>query len=126
MNIAYEEIMERYKEPINQGTIENPNLKFKDSNPLCGDEIEIQASIENNQIKNIKFTSIGCVISKASVDILSDHVNNKNIDEVSNITNDEMLELLGISVTPMRLKCALLGLIILKKGIKEYKNDTRN
>lgn len=126
MEQAYEEILDRYKDPQNQGTIDNPDISIKDSNPLCGDEIEIHAKLDDHIIQDIKFTSIGCAISKASLDMLLDYVINKNVNEVLEISNEEMLGLLGISVSPMRLKCALLGLVALKKGIKEFKNDIRN
>ena len=126
MESIYEEILERSKSPTNFGELKNPDLHIEDINPLCGDKIEIFAKIENSKIKEIKFKGAGCAINKASTDILLDTLKEKNIKEIKNITNEDFLDLLGIKVSPMRLKCALLGLVAIKKGISDLENDIRN
>lgn len=124
MDIVYEELLERSKNPTNLGSMSNPDIHIKDSNPLCGDKIEIFVKLENNKIKDIKFKGIGCTINKASTDILLDNLKEKNVNEIKTMKNEELLNLIGFTPSPMRLKCALLGLIALKKGIKGIENDT--
>ena len=126
MQSEYEEILYRYKNPNNFGRIENPDAHFKDSNPLCGDEVEVFLRIENNTIEDMKFIGAGCSISKASTDILADYLIGKEVEEVLEISNNEVLNLININISPMRLKCALLGLVTVKKSIEEWKNDTNN
>ena len=128
MNHAYEMILDRNRSPANSGTLEQPTIHMEDSNPLCGDEIELFVYIESNEIHEMKFLSKGCSISRASTDLLCEYVTGKKIGEILGISNEEMIGLLGIEVSAMRLKCALLGLITLKKGIREWKkeHDIRN
>ena len=121
MNPAYEMILDRNRSPINSGILEQPAIHIKDTNPLCGDEIELFVNIENNEIQEMKFLLKGCSISRASTDILCEYVIGKNVNEVVRIQNEEMTSLLGIEVSAMRLKCALLGLTALKKAMKEWK-----
>ena len=95
-------------------------MSAKDSNPICGDEIEIQIKFDNGTINNIKFQGSGCAISLSSVDVLIDMVKNKNIQEVKNLTIESFLKVLGIELSPLRLKCALLGLKVVKTAVYTY------
>ena len=76
--------------------------------------------MEKNKIKEAKFIGKGCAISQASADLLIEHIKNKKLNEVKKITEDKIIDLLGIKLTSTRLKCALLSLSALQKGIKEY------
>ncbi len=122
MNLIYEEILERSKSPFNFGELENPDIHFHDSNPLCGDEVELFVKVTENKIQEIKFKGVGCTISKASTDLLLDMIRGKTLEEAQELKNEEVITLLKIKLSPMRIKCALLGLVALKKGIKEYTN----
>jgi nitrogen fixation NifU-like protein len=113
-------ILDHYNNPKNFGSLENPDIKFKDTNPSCGDIIEIHAKIKDNKIHNIKFTGKGCAISQATAEILTGHIKGKTLNEVSNLTKAEVLSLIGISLSPIRLKCALLSLKVLKCGVCLY------
>ncbi len=113
-------LLEHYKNPHNKGKIIKPHLHKEDSNPLCGDVIEIFAKLKNDKIDKISFTGKGCVISQATASILTEHVKGKTLNEIQNITRDDLLDLIGLKLTPERVKCAMLSLSALKKGIVEY------
>ena len=117
-------ILEHYRHPKNYGELESPDFKAKDSNPLCGDEIEIQVKMgEGRIVKDVKFNGKGCAISKASASLLTELIKGKDIDEIKEMRNEEILRLLGIDtlqLNPARMQCALLPLRVLKTGIRTY------
>ena len=116
--IYQENILDHYKSPRNFGKIENPSVHHYEYNPLCGDEIEIFLIIDKNKkIADVKFQGHGCAISQASASMLTGHVKGKGIEELKNLTKENILNMLGIPISPVRLKCALLSLDTLKNGI---------
>lgn len=115
-----EMILDSYRDPKNKGLLDSPQIKFRDSNPSCGDIIEVQAIVDGGKIRDIKFNGQGCVISMASVDMLIEYVKNQNFEDIKKINRDKVLELLSIPVSPVRLKCALLGLKVLKFGVYSH------
>ncbi len=117
MDIHMENILDHWRNPRNSGIMKDADIIFSDSNPLCGDEIKMQLKVKNNNIKEVKFLGRGCSISQAAADLLSDYVKDKNLNDIKNIKNEEMIKMLGIEIGPVRIKCALLGLFALKKGI---------
>ncbi len=119
MDDLYREvIIEHYNNPSHRGILENYNVRFEDNNPLCGDHIEITLLTDSeNRISDAKFDGHGCSISQATADILLDYVINKDVEEVKKMTKDSIIELIGIEPGPVRLKCALLSLKVLKAGI---------
>jgi len=111
-------IVDRYKNPLFKGNLDPYNYSYEDENPLCGDHIKIDLQVDqSNIITNAAFSGHGCAISQASADLLLEWVIGKNLDEVKNISKETILELLGIELGPVRLKCALLSLKVLKAGI---------
>jgi nitrogen fixation NifU-like protein len=108
------------------GNVKNPEIKFKDSNPSCGDEIEIEAKIENGIIKEIKFNGKGCAISLASAELLTQHLKGKKIEEIKNISREEALDLIKINLSPLRIKCVLLSLKVFKYGLYNYMEQSLN
>lgn len=118
--IYREIILEHYKSPSNAGIVENASVVSKDYNPVCGDVVEIQIKFDNGSIQDIKFQGSGCAISQSSVDILIDMVKNKDIQEVKELTSEEFLKRLDIELSPLRMKCALLGLKTLKTAVYVY------
>ena len=110
-------ILDHYQNPRNFGTLEKPDISAEDSNPLCGDKIRIDLRVKNGTIEDVKFTGIGCSISRAAASMLTEEVKGKTLDEVKQIGRDEVLEMLGIELGPVRLKCALLALKTLKVGV---------
>lgn len=119
-NIYIEEVISRYNQPINSGSLEEFDVSATDVNPVCGDSIKIQMKFQDDTIKEIKFQGQGCAISQASVDILIDSMKDKNIEDVKKLTSEEFINKLGIELSPLRLKCALLGLKVLKTAVYTY------
>ena len=116
-SIYREIILEHYQHPKNRGTLDPADFSYEDSNPLCGDEVRIDVRVADDRISEIKFSGRGCAVSQASASILTEMVEGKTLDEVKAIGKDELLEEIGIPVSPARMKCALLGLKVLKAGL---------
>lgn len=118
MESLYREvILDHNKNPRNKGTLEPADFSYEDTNPLCGDEIRIDLRVEDGKVSDIKFSGRGCAISQAAASILTEMVANQPLDEVKALTKDDLLDELGVPISPARLKCALLGLKVLKAGI---------
>ena len=120
LEIYQEMILEHYRNPVNSGILSDADVVAKDYNPSCGDVVEIQIKFDNGMINDIKFQGQGCAISLSSIDILIDLVKEKNIEEVKNLSAENFLKTLGIELSPLRLKCALLGLKTLKTAVYTY------
>jgi len=119
MDDLYRElIIDRYKNPHFRGALEPHDISFEDDNPLCGDHIRIDLRInENNLVSEVAFDGHGCAISQASADLLAESILGKSLDDVKKISKQDILDLLGIELGPVRLKCALLSLKVLKAGV---------
>jgi len=119
MDDLYREvIIEHYKNPIYRGQLDPCDIRFEDENPLCGDHIRIDLRVTaDGLIKETAFSGHGCAISQASADLLLESIQGKSLDEVKQLTKEDVLELLGIELGPVRLKCALLSLKVLKAGV---------
>jgi nitrogen fixation NifU-like protein len=114
-------ILDYYKNPRNRGTMEAPDAKSKDSNPLCGDVIEMQLKFANDKVSDIKFNGDGCAISQASASMLTELVMGKTIEEVRKIDKSILLENLGSpNLGAVRIKCALLPLKVMKTAVYDY------
>lgn len=110
-------ILDHYKNPRHKGQLEPNDFSYEDSNPLCGDQVRIDVRLDADQrVKEVAFTGRGCAISQASASLLMEHILGKPLAEVKQLTREDILELLGIELTPARLKCALLSLKVLKAG----------
>lgn len=125
LEIYQEQIIERYKHPLNSGVVPDAHVSSKDYNPSCGDVVEIQIKFDDGKIDNIKFQGQGCAISQSSVDILIDLVKNKDVTFVKDLATENFIKILGIELSPIRLKCALLGLKALKTAVYTYLGTTR-
>ncbi|HYR68953.1 MAG TPA: SUF system NifU family Fe-S cluster assembly protein [Candidatus Dormibacteraeota bacterium] len=110
-------ILDHYQSPRNFGTLEHPDISAEDSNPLCGDVIRMDLKIEDGKVADVRFTGKGCSISRAAASMLTEEIRGKSLEEVKRIGKDEVLEMLGIELGPVRLKCALLALKTLKVGV---------
>lgn len=111
-----EQILDHYRNPRNFGTIDDPDITYEDTNPLCGDRIRIDLRVRDGKIAEIKFSGRGCAISQAAASILSEMVEGADLDEVRRLSADDILDELAIPISPARVKCALLGLKVLKSG----------
>lgn len=116
-----EEIIDHAKNPRNFGKLSKPDIKQKENNPLCGDQIELQLKFdEKNKVQEAAFQGEGCFISKASASIITEKIKGKTIEELKKISANEILDVLGVSLASARLKCATLVLVALKKGLEKY------
>jgi nitrogen fixation NifU-like protein len=110
-----EQILEHYKRPHNFGVIEDPDLEFEDNNPFCGDEQHVTIRLdEDDRVAEVKFEGQGCAISTAATSMLSDELIGLSRDELVTLPKEKVLELLGIEISATRMKCALLGLKVVK------------
>ena len=112
-------ILEHYRRPHNFGVIEAPTATQEGSNPLCGDRITLQLGIEDGVLQRVGFTGRGCAISQASASLLTDEIKGKPLTEVESFRADDLLDLLGIDISPARLKCAMLSHETLQRALAE-------
>lgn len=119
MDDLYREvIIERYKNPLYRGKLDPHDISFEDENPLCGDHIRIDLRVNDQGIiQEAGFSGHGCAISQASADLLLESIIGKSTEDIKNLTKEDLLDLLGIELGPVRLKCALLPLKVLKGGV---------
>ncbi|GAP64494.1 nitrogen fixation protein NifU and related proteins [Ardenticatena maritima] len=111
-------ILDHYRHPRNKGKLPNADISHEEHNPVCGDRIHMDIKLEDDHIADIKWDGEGCTISQASASILSEMVKGKSIEEVRQLSKEDLLEQLGMeTLTPARIKCALLSLKVLKAGL---------
>jgi nitrogen fixation NifU-like protein len=110
-------ILDYYRHPRNFGDLPDPDVRAKDSNPLCGDIIEMQLKISDGKVDDIRFKGKACAISQASASMLTEVAKGKTLEEIKTMGKPDVLELLGIDPGPTRIKCALLGLKVLKLAV---------
>ena len=116
-------ILDHYKNPRGHGVIEGADASAEGQNPLCGDEVSIYVSFEpdGDTIEDVKFSGRGCAISQAATSMLMEMVKGRSATEVASLSKDQLLDEVGIPLTPIRLKCALLGLGVLKVALHRAK-----
>ena len=117
-NLYREVIIEHYKNPSYRGHLDPHDVQFADNNPLCGDHIEITLQTDaDGTVKDARFDGHGCAISQASADLLIESIMGKPLEVVKHLNKHSILDMLGIELGPVRLKCALLSLKVLKAGV---------
>jgi nitrogen fixation NifU-like protein len=119
MDDLYRElIIDHYKNPQYRGHLDPNDIHFEDDNPLCGDHIEVTLRVDaSGKVTDGRFDGKGCAISQASADLLIESVIGKQVEDVKKLSKQDVLDLLGIELGPVRLKCALLSLKVLKAGV---------
>jgi|SRR3989344_3555811 len=115
-----ENILDHYKHPRNFGKLIKKNAQASDNLVSCGDELGLELLLKNDRVSEVKFHGQGCAISVAAASMLTETIKAKKISDLQRLNRDDILRLLGISLTPTRLKCALLSLEILHKALKNY------
>ena len=111
-----ENILDHYQHPHNHGALANPDVSYEDTNPLCGDKIRMDLHVENGIITDVKFTGRGCAISQASASMLTDEIKGKPLTYLQHLDKQTIYDLLGIPLSPSRVKCAMLALKVAKSG----------
>lgn len=112
-----EHILDHYQNPRNRGTLENPDITYEDTNPLCGDVVRIDIHLEDGRVREVRFDGEGCAISQASASMLTEMIRGHALEEAKALGKEDLLEKLGIPLGPTRIKCALLPLKVLKAGV---------
>ena len=122
-----EVILDHYKNPRFRGELDPADISYQDDNPLCGDMIRIDLRIDdNNRVIECAFSGQGCAISQASASMLMEDIQGKSLEEIKDYTREDILDMLGIELGPVRLKCAMLSLKVLKVGaygVQEWIED---
>ncbi len=110
-------ILDHYRNPRNFGHLEEPDAVAEDLNPLCGDQIRIELQVDGGgKVTDLRFSGKGCAISQASASMLTETVKGKSLQEIATLPKDVVLENVGIGISPTRMKCAMLGLKVLKSA----------
>ncbi len=127
MSMDYREyILEHYRNPRNYGKLEHPDVHAEDSNPLCGDQLGMDLLVEDDLVKEVRFQGRGCAISQAAASMLSEMIEGKSVEEVRALGKDDVLEALGVPISPARTKCAFLSLRVLHRGLAMAGLETVN
>jgi nitrogen fixation NifU-like protein len=112
-------ILEHYRRPHNFGVLDDATASHEGANPLCGDRITLQVRIRDGMLDGVGFTGRGCAISQASASLLTDEIKGKSVGDAAGMTSTDILDLLGIEISPARLKCALLSLETLQQTLDD-------
>ncbi|GAC1447265.1 MAG: iron-sulfur cluster assembly scaffold protein [Ktedonobacterales bacterium] len=110
-------ILEHYREPRNHGRLEQPDIHAADTNPLCGDRIELDLRLDGDRVAEVRFNGRGCAISQASASMLTEKIEGATLEELRALRPNDIFALLGVEIGPARQRCALLALRVLHEGI---------
>jgi nitrogen fixation protein NifU and related proteins len=109
-------ILDHYRHPRNFGELDHPDAQAEDLNPLCGDEITMQLRVDDGVVSDVRFSGKGCAISQASASMLTEAVKGMKLADIATLSKDVVLDNVGIGISPTRMKCAMLGLRVLKSA----------
>ena len=118
MDDFYKEyILDHYRNPRNFGALERPDATFEDLNPLCGDRIRFDLQVgADGRVTDVRFSGKGCAISQASASMLTESLKGERLEDVARLPQERVLENVGIGISPARMKCAMLGLKVVKSA----------
>ena len=118
MDDFYKEyILDHFRNPRNFGHVERADAVAEDLNPLCGDTIRMELQLDDDQrVRDVKFSGKGCAISQASASMLTESIKGMRLEDIAKLPRDAVLENVGIGISPTRMKCAMLGLKVLKSA----------
>jgi nitrogen fixation NifU-like protein len=111
-----EYILDHYRNPRNFGHLERVDASAEDLNPLCGDKFRFELAIDDGRVTDVRFSGKGCAISQASASMLPESIKGRRLEDVARLSKEEVLENVGIGISPARMKCATLGLKVLKSA----------
>jgi len=117
-----QQILDHYKNPRNYGEIEDPTFTHVGENPMCGDTIEMDVVLDDDEevIEHVAFRGDGCAISQAAASMLSEELAGMTLDDLQEMDRDDMTEMLGVDISPMRIKCAVLAEKVAQDGAEIY------
>ncbi len=119
-----ENILDHFQNPRHKGTLSAATISVEEVNPLCGDKLSLDLIIENGSIKDMAFSGSGCAISQASMSMVAEELNGKSLEEAEKLSKDTIYELLGVPISPARVKCAILSYALLKKSLILLKHQS--
>ena len=118
-----EQIIDHYKRPRNYGELEDPTFTHVGENPVCGDEIAIDVKLDGETIEDVRFRGDGCAISQAAASLLTSELPGVTLSELYEMDRDTVADLLGVDISPMRMKCAVLAEKVAQDGAKIYEGE---
>ncbi|ELZ09279.1 NifU family SUF system FeS assembly protein [Halovivax asiaticus JCM 14624] len=122
-----QQILDHYKNPRNYGELEDPTFSHVGENPMCGDEIRMDVVLDETDdgatIEQVAFSGDGCAISQASASMLTSTLQGKTVDELLSMERDDVTDMLGVDISPMRIKCAVLAEKVAQDGAEIYRGD---
>ena len=122
-----QQILDHYKNPRNYGELEDPTFGHVGENPMCGDEIRMDVALgtedDEEVIERVAFSGDGCAISQASASLLTSELEGKTVDELLAMDRDDVVDLLGVDISPMRIKCAVLAEKVAQDGAEIYRGE---
>lgn len=124
MDLYHQQILDLYKNPLNKGVLSDATWERHEVNPTCGDEVTVYCQVQDGRVVRMTHQGHGCAISQASASLLTDEAPGKTLDELFAIAPTQVVEMLGIELGPTRLKCALLPLQAITRGIDAYRQHT--
>ncbi len=116
-NLYHEHILDHYRHPRNQGTLEGADISCEQNNPVCGDVVRIDVRLRDGRVSEVRFSGRGCVISMSSASMLTEEILGKTVEELKALRDEDMFKMLGITLGPVRAKCGLLPLRVLQEGL---------
>ncbi len=117
MDELYKEyLLDHYRSPRNFGHLDNPDAVAEDVNPLCGDEIRMELKLLDGKVADVRFSGKGCAISQASASMLTESIRGQSLEDIATMSSEVVLENVGIGISPTRMKCATLGLKVLRSA----------
>ena len=117
MKLYREHILDHYRHPRNQGTLDDADISSRLDNPVCGDVVQLDVRLEDGRVSEAQFSGRGCVISMASASMLTEEILGKTVEELRALQDEDVFEMLGITLGPVRAKCGLLPLRVLQEGL---------
>ncbi len=124
MNIYQEELMDHYRYPRNTAKLDRVNFSAGDDNPSCGDRVFVEGCVSGDTVAGVRFEGTGCILSLATCSMLTDLIKGKSLDYGLGLSAKEVLNLVGIELGPNRLRCALLSLEVIHRGLETYRKNT--
>ena len=122
MPVLYSDILlDHFRHPRNYGSLDAPDVSNEQFNPLCGDRIRLELKFEQSRVNETRFKGDGCAISTAAASLLTELILGKDIEELTNLPDAQLISALESNIQPARLQCALLPLLALREGLRDYK-----
>ncbi|MFP8890925.1 Fe-S cluster assembly sulfur transfer protein SufU [Natrialbaceae archaeon A-CW2] len=118
-----QQILDHYKSPRNYGELEDPTFTHIGENPMCGDEIRMDVRLDGEEIEQVAFSGDGCAISQAAASMLTTELPGTTVDELLEMDRDDIVDMLGVEISPMRIKCAVLAEKVAQDGAKMYRGE---